>query len=136
MFYFLLCIFCWPKEGQVCLIDQRQWQFMTLSRIKNMTSKNLYQKYRKSFFTNNLTPSNAWFEGVSLRLAILSENLKTLTSYNYPKAQYFLMKLRTRFLLTIVKEGCVEFFYFIQILSYLQKLKKTCFLHNRFLHFY
>ena len=33
---------------------------------------------------------------------ILSENLKTLTSSNYPAVQYFLLKLRTRFLLTIV----------------------------------
>ena len=33
---------------------------------------------------------------------ILSENLKTLTSSNYPTVQYFLLKLRTRFLLTIV----------------------------------
>ena len=29
---------------------------------------------------------------------ILSENLKTLTSSNYPLVQYFLLKLRTRFL--------------------------------------
>ena len=33
---------------------------------------------------------------------ILSENLKTLTSSNYPTVQYFLLKLHTRFLLTIV----------------------------------
>ena len=33
---------------------------------------------------------------------ILSENLKTLTSSNYPASQYFLLKLHTRFLLTIV----------------------------------
>ena len=32
---------------------------------------------------------------------ILSENLKTLTSFNYPTVQYFLLKLGTRFLLTI-----------------------------------
>ena len=34
--------------------------------------------------------------------AILSENLKTLTSSDYPKVQYFLLKLRARFLLTNV----------------------------------
>ena len=34
--------------------------------------------------------------------SILSENLKTLTSSNYPTVQYFLLKLRTRFLLTNV----------------------------------
>ena len=33
---------------------------------------------------------------------ILSENLKTLTCSNYPTVQYFLLKFRTRFLLTIV----------------------------------
>ena len=33
---------------------------------------------------------------------IFSENLKTLTSSNYPTVQYFLLKLRTRFLLTNV----------------------------------
>ena len=36
------------------------------------------------------------------KLDILSENLKTLTSSNYPTVQYFLLKLRKRFLLTIV----------------------------------
>ena len=42
---------------------------------------------------------------------ILSENLKTLTSSNYPTVQYFLLKLRTRFLLTIVyKSMCGIFF--------------------------
>ena len=33
---------------------------------------------------------------------ILSENLKILASSNYPTVQYFLLKLRTHFLLTIV----------------------------------
>ena len=33
---------------------------------------------------------------------ILPENLKTLTSSNYPTVQYFLLKLCTRFLLTNV----------------------------------
>ena len=38
---------------------------------------------------------------------ILSENLKTLTSSNYPTVQYFLLKLRTRFLLTnVYKKVC------------------------------
>ena len=67
---------------------------------------------------------------------ILSENLKTLTSSNYPTVQYFLLKLRTRLLLTnVYKRVCRVFFYFVYILSYLQKLKKTWFLHNRVLHF-
>ena len=33
---------------------------------------------------------------------ILSENLRTLTSSNYSTVQYYLLKLRTRFLLTNV----------------------------------
>ena len=33
---------------------------------------------------------------------ILSENLKTLTSSNYPAVQYVLLKLHTLFLLTVV----------------------------------
>ena len=33
---------------------------------------------------------------------ILSEHLKTLTSSNYPTVQYFLLQLRTRFLLAVV----------------------------------
>ena len=41
---------------------------------------------------------------------ILSENLKTLTSSNYPAVQYFLLKLRTRFLLTNVQKGVRDFF--------------------------
>ena len=42
---------------------------------------------------------------------ILSENLKNLTSSNYPTVQYFLLKLRTRFLLTnVYKRVCGIFF--------------------------
>ena len=38
---------------------------------------------------------------------ILSENLKILTSSNYPTIQYFLLKLCTRFLLTnVYKRVC------------------------------
>ena len=44
---------------------------------------------------------------------ILSENLKTLTSSNYPAVQYFLQKFRTRFLLTKVYKKVWDFFYFI-----------------------
>ena len=49
--------------------------------------QNTIQKSRQSFIV---------FE----KPGILSENLKTLTSSNYPTVQYFLLKLRTRFLLT------------------------------------
>ena len=42
---------------------------------------------------------------------ILPENLKTLTSSNYPKVKYFLLKLRTRFLFTnVYKRVCGIFF--------------------------
>ena len=42
---------------------------------------------------------------------ILSEKLKILTSSNYPTVQYFLLKLRTRFLLTnVYKSVCGIFF--------------------------
>ena len=41
---------------------------------------------------------------------ILSENLKTLTSSNYTIVQYFLLKLRTRFLLTNAYKRVCEIF--------------------------
>ena len=44
---------------------------------------------------------------------ILSENLKTLTSCNYPIVQYFLLKLRARFLLTNFYKMLCVIFYFI-----------------------
>ena len=38
---------------------------------------------------------------------LLSENLKTFTSSNYPAVQYFLLKLGTHFLLTnVCKSVC------------------------------
>ena len=44
---------------------------------------------------------------------ILSEKLKTLTSSNYPKFQYFLLKLRIRFLLTNVYKSVLGFFFIL-----------------------
>ena len=42
---------------------------------------------------------------------ILSGNLKTLTSFNYPTIQYFLLKLRTWFLLpNVYNRVCGVFF--------------------------
>ena len=42
---------------------------------------------------------------------ILSENLKTFTSSNYPAVQYLLLKLCTRFLLTnVYKKVSATFF--------------------------
>ena len=54
----------------------------------------------------------------------LSENLKTLTSSNYLTVQYFLLKLRTRFLLTIVLKMCVGFFIFYLDLELFANIKK------------
>ena len=42
---------------------------------------------------------------------ILSENLKTLTSSNYPTVQCFLLKLRTLSLLTYVYKTEFEIFF-------------------------
>ena len=54
---------------------------------------------------------------------ILFENLKTLTSSNYPTVQYFLLKLRTRFLLTnFYKRVCVRFFLFYLDLELFAKI--------------
>ena len=46
---------------------------------------------------------------------ILFENLKTLTSSNYPTVQYFLLKLRTRFLLTNVYKGYGTFLLYLDL---------------------
>ena len=55
---------------------------------------------------------------------ILSENLKTLTSSNYPTVQYFLLKLRTRFLLTNVYKNLCGFFLICLDLELFAKVKK------------
>ena len=73
---------------------------------------------------------------------ILSENLKTLTSSNYPTVQYF--KLHTRFLLTIfakIKKELVSthsFFTLLLITQDLNKIKKiprTAFLSTHDRHY-
>ena len=77
--------------------------------------QNTIQKFRQSSIV---------FE----KSGILSGNLKTLTSPNYPTVQYFLLKRHTRFLLTnVYKRVCGIFFCFIQILRYLKKLKRPDF---------
>ena len=43
---------------------------------------------------------------------ILSENLKTLTSSNYPTVQHLMLKLCTRFLLTNAYNGVSGIFFF------------------------
>ena len=55
---------------------------------------------------------------------ILSENLKTLTSSNNPAVQYFLLKLRTRFSLTIVYKRVCGIFLFYLDLELFAKIKK------------
>ena len=44
---------------------------------------------------------------------ILSENLKTLRSSNYPAVQYFILKLGTRFLLTNVFKTLFGMFFIL-----------------------
>ena len=55
---------------------------------------------------------------------ILSENLKTLTSSNYPTVQYFLQKLRTGLLLTNVYKRMCGIFLFCLDLELFAKIKK------------
>ena len=62
--------------------------------------QNIIQNFRKSSM-------------VFKKPGILSENLKTLTSSNYATAQYFLIKLRTRFLLTNVCESVCGIFFIL-----------------------
>ena len=55
---------------------------------------------------------------------ILSQNLKTLTSSNYPTTQYFLLKHRTRFLFTnVYKRVCGVFLLYLD-LKLFAKIKK------------
>ena len=55
---------------------------------------------------------------------ILSENLKTLTSSNYPTVQYFLLKLCTRFLLTNVYKRLCGIYFILLDLELFAKIKK------------
>ena len=65
---------------------------------------------------------------------ILSENLKTLRSCDYPTVQYFFAETLFVFCTyQCLQKGVRDFFYFAEILSYLQKIKKIWFLHTHFL---
>ena len=55
---------------------------------------------------------------------VLSENLKTLTSFNYPMVQYFLLKLCTRLLLTNVYKSMFGIFLFCLDLELIVKIKE------------
>ena len=55
---------------------------------------------------------------------IWSENLKTLTSSNYPTMKHFLLKLRTRFLHTNVNKRVCGIFLFYLDLALFPKIQK------------
>ena len=59
-----------------------------------------------------------------MKPGILSENLKTLKSSNYPTVQYYLLKLRKVSCLLMSTKGCVGFFLFCLDLELLAKIKK------------
>ena len=66
--------------------------------------------------------------------SILSENFDEL---QLPYILIFFSKTSHKFsTYHYLQKGVCEFFYFIWILIYLQKLKTTWLLHTRFLHFY
>ena len=54
---------------------------------------------------------------------ILSENLKTLTRSNYPRVQYFLLKLCTHFLITNVYKRLCGILLFCLDLELFAKIK-------------
>ena len=64
---------------------------------------------------------------------ILSENLKTLTNSNYSTVQYFLLKLRTHFLLTNVYKSVYGILLDLELFA---KIQKTSFLQTCLLQFY
>ena len=66
---------------------------------------------------------------------ILSENLKTLTSSNYPTVQYFETS-HTFPSYQCLSKGVWNFFVFCLDLELFAKNLKTWFLQARFLHFY
>ena len=73
--------------------------------------QNIIQKFRQSSIV---------FE----KPGILSENLKTLTSFNNPTVQYFLLKLRRRFLHANLYKRLFGIFLFYLDLELFPKIKK------------
>ena len=57
--------------------------------------------------------------------AISSENVKVLTSSNYPTVQYFLLELCTRFLVTNVYKRVCGMFLFCLDLELIAKIKEA-----------
>ena len=70
--------------------------------------------------TQKLRQSSIVFE----KPGILSDNLETLKGSNYPAVQYFLLKLRTRFLLTKAYQWVCGIFLFYLDFQLFAKIKK------------
>ena len=66
----------------------------------------------------------------------LSEKLKILTSSNYHRVQYFLLKFYTRFLLANAYKKVFWIFLFCLDLELFAKIKKPWILQSHFLHCY
>ena len=66
---------------------------------------------------------------------ILSENLKTLTSSNYPTVQYYFAETSRTFP-TYQTKRCAGIFFILLVLELFAKIKKTWFLHFHFLYLY
>ena len=91
----------------------KYWSYCTWNHaITNAyVMQNAIQKFRQSSIV---------FE----KPGIIPENLKTLTSSNYPTVQHFLLKRHTCFLLTNVYKACAGFFLFSLDLELFAKIKK------------
>ena len=86
--------------------------------------QNPIQKFRQNFIV---------FE----KPGILSENVITLTSSNYPTVQYLLLKLCTRFIVTNICKKICGIFLFRLDLELFAKIKKDLVsTQTRSLHFY
>ena len=75
---------------------------------------------------------NFWQKSIVFKKSgVLYEKLKLLTSFKFPTVQYFLLKLRTRFLL---KKGCVGCYFCYLDLSLFAKIKKYLVSKNSFFY--
>ena len=70
----------------------------------------------------NLIPKFRQSSIISEKPGFLSEKLKTLTSFNYHRVQYFLLKFCTRFLLTNIDKRVFGIFLFCLDLELLIKM--------------
>ena len=85
--------------------------------------QNPIQKFRQNFV----------FE----KPGILSENVTTLTSSNYPTVQYLLLKLCTRFIVTnVCKRVCGIFLFCLDLELFAIIKKDLVSTQTRSLHFY